>query len=121
MSRKAFYLDMLERAVWTGIQAGLAVVIETGIDDFSGWAYVRNAAILAVIKALVVNKLPWTASNSASTLPEEVDPPNNEFEDDTARRKRLYGDGGAVDWTIIAVCVVTTIITIAVLKVFGLL
>ena len=76
MSRKAFYLDLFERTVWTAIQAALAVLIETGLDDFKGWAVVRNAAILAVIKALAVNKLPWTARNSASTLPQEVDPPN---------------------------------------------
>lgn len=78
MSRKTFYLDLLERSLWTAVQAGVAVLIETGIDDFKGWAVIRNAAILAVVKALAVNKLPWTATNSASTLPAEVDPPAEE-------------------------------------------
>lgn len=73
--RAVFYFDLLERTAWTAVQAAGAVLLETGIDDFNGWAVVRNAAILAAVKALVVSKLPWTASNSASTLPASIDPP----------------------------------------------
>ena len=72
MNRKVFYLDLIERTAWTAAQAAGAVVIETGISDFAGWAFVRNAAILAVIKALLVNQLPWTGRSSASTLSEKV-------------------------------------------------
>lgn len=77
MKRTTFYWDLLERTLWTAIQAAAAVLIETGVDDFAGWPVVRNAAIIAVVKAIVANQLPWTASNSASTLPAEVDPPAN--------------------------------------------
>lgn len=81
-SRKGFYFDLLERAIWTFVQAFSAVLIASGIDlaatDASLGEKATMAAIaggIAVLKSLAVNKLPWTAQDSASTLPETVDPP----------------------------------------------
>lgn len=82
--RSAFYLDLFERSAWTFVQAFAAQIIASGLDvatpitnlSLSEKALVAViAGAVAVFKSLVVNQLPWTASNSASTLPAEVDPP----------------------------------------------
>lgn len=84
-NKAAFYLDLLERSVWTFIQAFAAQLIASGIDlagtDLSIGQKASVAAIggaIAVLKALAVNRLPWTAVDSASTLPEAQDPPVEE-------------------------------------------
>ena len=87
MNRQTFYLDLLERTIWTFIQSFAATLIASGLDiatpitNLSIGEKASVAAVaggVAVLKALVVNQLPWTAQNSASTLPAEVDPPANE-------------------------------------------
>lgn len=84
MSRKTFYLDLLERTVWTFLQAFAAQMIASGLEVADG---ITNLSIgeklvvsliagaVAVLKSVMVNQLPWTATDSASTLPAEVDPP----------------------------------------------
>jgi Mrp family chromosome partitioning ATPase len=72
MKRSQFYLDLLERASWTFIQAALAFFIVT--QDVN-WRVVATAGGIAVAKSLVAVNLPWTASDSASILPADVDPP----------------------------------------------
>lgn len=80
MKRSTFYLDLLERSAWTFVQTFLATLFidgTVGIDLPAGdkVKLALAAGAGAVIKALFVNQLPWTANNSASTLPAEVDPP----------------------------------------------
>jgi hypothetical protein len=75
MSRKTFYLDLAERSVWTFVQAFAAVWLVTQNFDMTNLKVAAAAGGVAVLKALVVNKLPWTATDSASTLPADVDPP----------------------------------------------
>lgn len=83
MKRTTFYLDLLERTVWTFLQTFAATLVASGLDvapvtNLSIGQKATVAAIagaIAVLKSLVVNQLPWTAENSASTLPAEVDPP----------------------------------------------
>lgn len=85
-----FYLDLLERAVWTFVQtfAGTYVADELpflsdGVREAleqmgaSGRLSIAlGAGAAAVLKALAANKLPWTDNASGSSLPEEVvDPP----------------------------------------------
>lgn len=84
MKRTTFYLDLLERTLWSFVQgfAGgyVGVLFVDSLNDLPTSARLATAAgtgIVAVMKGLVVNQLPWTANNSASTLPAEVDPPAN--------------------------------------------
>lgn len=84
MKRSTFYLDLLERTLWSFVQgfAGgyVGVLFVDSLNDLPTSARLATAAgtgIVAVMKGLVVNQLPWTATNSASTLPAEVDPPAN--------------------------------------------
>lgn len=83
MTRKTFYFDLLERALWTFAQTFLATLFVDGTvgidlpaDDKVKLALA--AGVAAVVKGVMVNQLPWTAANSASTLPAEVDPPADE-------------------------------------------
>lgn len=73
--RKEFYLDLLERVVWTFVQGFAAVWVLTGEFDMFALKAGAIAGGMAVGKSLIANKLPWTANDSASTLPEAVDPP----------------------------------------------
>lgn len=82
--RSTFYLDLLERTGWTFVQAFAAQMIASGLDiadpltnmSISQKATVAAiAGLVAVFKSLIANQLPWTAANSASSLPAEVDPP----------------------------------------------
>lgn len=78
MPKRVFYYDLIERTLWTGAQAALGFWIDyeaSGEFTYRGALY---AAGIAIAKALLVNQLPWTAPNSASTLPAEVDPPAGE-------------------------------------------
>lgn len=80
-NRKKFYFDLLERSAWTFVQAlGMTFLVDNASSDLSvtfktKLTMAATAGGIAVLKSLVVNKLPWTADNSASTLPESVDPP----------------------------------------------
>ena len=84
MNRLSFYLDLLERSVWTFVQAAggtylaSTVVASTALMDLAATdrlSIAVGSGVLAVLKAVVSSRLPWTAANSASTLPAEVDPP----------------------------------------------
>ncbi len=72
--KKAFYLDLLERSVWTFVQAFAAFWITDGVLDL-GMALDELAIAaavaggLAVAKGLASTRLPWSDSNDASTLP----------------------------------------------------
>lgn len=82
MNRKTFYLDLIERSVWSFAQgfAGcyVGVLFVDSLNDLPTTARLSvatGAGVVAVMKGLVANKLPWTATDSASSLPAEVDPP----------------------------------------------
>lgn len=70
-----FYLDLLERTFWTFVQGFCAEWILSGSFDGRSLKYGALAGALAVAKSLVSNKLPWTAPDSASSLPASTDPP----------------------------------------------
>lgn len=76
-----FYLDLLERTVWTGIQTfGGSEVIENwflGHRDLSTklqFQIALGASALAMLKGLVSAKLPWAKDGTASSLPKTVEP-----------------------------------------------
>lgn len=75
MKRSAFYADLLERTCWTALQGFFAFWIVTGEVDTMTLKAAGVAAAIAAGKSLVAVNLPWTAPDSASTLPEAVDPP----------------------------------------------
>lgn len=69
MSRKNFYLDLLERLGWTFVIAAASELIVSQSFDLRTLKYAATAGGLSALKSLGANQLPWTASNSASTLP----------------------------------------------------
>jgi CTP:molybdopterin cytidylyltransferase MocA len=73
MSRRSFYADLVERTLWTALQAFLAALIV--VDGETSLQVAALAAAAAAVKAVVAVNLPWTAPDSASTLPAAVDPP----------------------------------------------
>lgn len=84
MSRPKFYADLLERSGWTFVQAFAAQLIASGLDiagPVTRLSIGQKAAVaaiagaVAVAKSLIAPQLPWTATNSASVLPETLDPP----------------------------------------------
>lgn len=82
MTRKTFYFDLLERTGWSFVQgfAGgyVGMMFSSALTDLPTSARLSVATgsgIVAVMKGLVANKLPWTAPDSASSLPADVDPP----------------------------------------------
>lgn len=69
MFNKAFLLDLLERSVWTFLQAGSAVLIVDGMDDIS-MAALKTALVaggIAVVKGLIASRV--GNSNTAQALP----------------------------------------------------
>jgi hypothetical protein len=64
---KKFYLDMLERVVWTFIQGFLAVWIVTGDLDGETLKVAAVAGAVSVAKCLLATQV--GAGNTASTLP----------------------------------------------------
>lgn len=84
MNRLQFYLDLLERSVWTFVQTtggtwiASSIVGTTALMDLAATDRLSIAAaagVVAVVKGVIATQLPWTAQNSASVLPEELDPP----------------------------------------------
>ena len=75
MTRRAFLYDLFERSLLTFVQGFLAAWLVTGDFDQASLQIGLAAGAIAVAKCLIAVQLPWTASNSASTLPAEVDPP----------------------------------------------
>jgi hypothetical protein len=76
--RRAFYFDLLERTGWTFVQAFCAFWIVTGDVDGPTLKAALVAGAISVGKSLVATNLPWTAPDSASSLPAEIDPPTGE-------------------------------------------
>lgn len=74
-TRIQFYLDLLERSVWTFAQAfiGSWIVLEGADFDSIFTEDVLKVALvagaIAVGKAILSTKLPWANSETASTLP----------------------------------------------------
>lgn len=75
MDKKAFYFDLLERTAWTFVQGFAAEWILSGTFDARGLKFGAVAGAIAVAKSVIASKLPWTAKDSGSTLPEHIDPP----------------------------------------------
>jgi hypothetical protein len=82
--RKTFYLDLAERALWTFAQSvagtwlASSVVATTALMDLAAsdrLSIALGAGLVSVAKVLVASQLPWTATNSGSTLPAALDPP----------------------------------------------
>ena len=65
LKNKKFWEDLIERTLWTGIQAALAV-LTVGVADLENSWVIPIAIALAAIKAQVARKL--GDPDSASTL-----------------------------------------------------
>ena len=79
-----FYLDLIERVLWTFAQAAggtwlaSSVIPSETLMDLAAsdrLSIAAGAGVIAIVKVLAASKLPWTASSSGSTLPANVDPP----------------------------------------------
>jgi hypothetical protein len=66
-----FKFDVLERAGWTAIEAGLGYISVDALDIDKKYTFIA-ATILAVLKALVAKRI--GNPKTASTLPQEKDP-----------------------------------------------
>lgn len=75
-----FYLDLLERSLWTGVQTFLGAMAVDGIwlqAELTTEAKLKialGAALVAVAKCVLSTQLPWTRSNTASSLPSDSEP-----------------------------------------------
>lgn len=69
--QKQLYLDLGERALWTGAQASLGVVA-TELADVPVWWAVPVALALSSAKSWVAGRL--GREGTASTLPASADP-----------------------------------------------
>lgn len=81
--KKRFYLDLLERSVWSFVGAFASALTAdswTGgtIPDNVKVRFALGTAVFSVLKGFGANKLPWTAEDSASSLPASVDPPKED-------------------------------------------
>ena len=83
---KNFYLDLIERSAWSFAQgfagtyvgaAFLDLVVDIGftLSVSQRFSIALGTGTAAVAKCILAVKLPWTADNSASSLPAENDPP----------------------------------------------
>lgn len=82
ISHLKFWADLLERSVASFIAGFAGSYIAAGavgsVQDLPVTARLSigaSAGLFSVMKALAAVQLPWTAENSASTLPEKLDPP----------------------------------------------
>lgn len=82
ISHLKFWADLLERSVASFIAGFAGSYIAAGavgsVQDLPVTARLSigaSAGLFSVMKALAAVRLPWTAENSASTLPEKLDPP----------------------------------------------
>lgn len=78
--RRRFYSDLLERVVWTALQAFLAAVVVdnmgAGLDDGDLFKTAGIAALISAAKCLLATQI--GAPNTAATLPEEDDTPRGD-------------------------------------------
>lgn len=76
MYTRQFWLDTLERTLRTFVQAGAASLVVTGLDDWAAALKIAlGAGVLAVATSLGASRT--GASDSASLLPANVDPPQD--------------------------------------------
>ena len=79
-SRAKFYLDLLERSIWSGVQGFFGAMLVDGWLDkvkLSTEEQLWFAAAtggLAVAKCIVSAQLPWAGRDNASSLPATVEP-----------------------------------------------
>lgn len=81
MSRRSLALDVVERTLWTYVQAylGLWIASGVGISAIADLSMADKAlvsvlpAVLAVVKGLAASRV--GATDSAATLPADVDEP----------------------------------------------
>lgn len=90
-TRKRFYADLLERVLWTFVQAfGATYLVDAaavvGLDGGDKVKIALTAAGLAVLKCLGATQI--GAGNTAATLPEAKDTPDQDH------RSMPEGDGG---------------------------
>lgn len=86
--RKAFYFDLLERAGWTFVQGFSAAFVVHGQHfDEHTMGIGALAGAISVAKSLIATKLPWAKGDTASTLPEAVDPAKVAEEEAAAAKK----------------------------------
>lgn len=71
MPRKVFYLDLLERVLWTFVQGFLAFWIVTGEVDSETLAAALIAGAISAAKSLLATQV--GDKNSAATLPSPPD------------------------------------------------
>ncbi len=71
MSRRQFYADLGERALWTFLQAAGAVWLVTSSFDLQSLQVAALAGVASVIKSLVATQI--GAPNTAATLPVGTD------------------------------------------------
>lgn len=71
MSRRQFYADLLERVLWTFVQAAGAEWVVTSSLDSGSLKIALVAGLVSVAKCLVATQI--GASNTAATLPVTTD------------------------------------------------
>lgn len=122
--RIKFYADLLERTCWAFIAGFSGSYIAAGlvgsVQDLptSGrFAIAAGAGLFSVFKSLAAVQLPWTASNSASVLPERLDPPAPVKPAPAKRtpRKRVARDDGQSKLVTILLVVILVLILIKLL------
>lgn len=81
-NKKLFYLDLLERVVWTFIQAAAGAALDLLVTGEITFRAVAIAGVIALLKGLVATKI--GSPNSAATLPSppDVAPPNRIYDDE---------------------------------------
>jgi hypothetical protein len=77
---KKLFLDLVERAVWTFLQAGLGVFVladsfDANLDNAEKAAMAGLAAVIALVKGVVASRVGDTGT--AATLPATADPAAN--------------------------------------------
>jgi hypothetical protein len=76
--RRRFYSDLLERVLWTAVQAFLGVLVADGLgagveDDTTGLKVAAIAAAISAAKCLLATQV--GSSHTAATLPARDDTP----------------------------------------------
>lgn len=70
-AKKIYYLDLLERVVWTLIEGALGFWIDHAATGEVTWRAVVYAGAIAVAKAILAKRI--GSSQSAATLPSPPD------------------------------------------------
>lgn len=79
-ARIRFYLDLLERSVWSFVQGFAGSMLIDGWLDRMALSTSEELMVgvgvgaLAVAKCILSTQLPWSRSTTASSLPFQVEP-----------------------------------------------